>query len=46
MCFVEEKGQQKDQFDLKALSNVGLEKQQKNELIDKFLSEHGLLLFL
>ena len=34
------KGRRKDQFDLKALSNVGLEKQQKNELIDKFLSEH------
>ncbi|KAL7566211.1 hypothetical protein ACA910_011281 [Epithemia clementina (nom. ined.)] len=34
------KGRRKEQFDLKALSNVGLEQKQKNELIDKFLSEH------
>ena len=34
------KGRRKDQFDLKALSNVGLEQKQKNDLIDKFLSEH------
>ena len=34
------KGRRKDQFDLEALTNVGLEKQEKNLLIDKFLSEH------